>query len=95
MVIGAGISGLTAANALRQARVDCVALKARRRIGGRLHTVELDGWTVDLGGSWTHTPINSPLGRLAGQAGLSCRPADPLPEAVAYDAIWRLAIRSK
>jgi monoamine oxidase len=85
VIIGAGIAGLTAANALRQADVDCVVLEARDRIGGRLHTVDLDGWPVDLGGSWIHMPIGNPLRRLADQAAVPCRPADPLPEAVAYD----------
>jgi polyamine oxidase len=85
VIIGAGIAGLTVANALRQASVDCVVLEARDRIGGRLHTVDLDGWPVDLGGSWIHTPIGNPLRRLADQAGVACHGADPLPEAVAYD----------
>jgi polyamine oxidase len=85
VVIGAGIAGLTVANALRQADIDCLVLEARDRIGGRLQTVDLDGWPVDLGGSWIHMPIGNPLRRLADQAGVPCRPADPLPEAVAYD----------
>ncbi len=85
VIIGAGIAGLTVANALRQAEVDCVVLEARDRIGGRLHTVDLGGWPVDLGGSWIHMPTGNPLRRLADQAGIPCRPADPLLEAVAYD----------
>ena len=85
VIVGAGIAGLTVANALRQAKVDCVVLEARDRIGGRLHTVDFDGWPVELGGSWIHMPIGNPLRRLADQAGVPCRPADPLPEAVAYD----------
>jgi monoamine oxidase len=31
-------------------------LEARDRIGGRLHTVDLGGLPVDLGGSWIHMP---------------------------------------
>ncbi|MGB6455494.1 MAG: NAD(P)/FAD-dependent oxidoreductase [Streptosporangiaceae bacterium] len=85
VIIGAGIAGLTVANALRQAKIDCVVLEARDRTGGRLHTVDLDDWPVDLGGSWIHMPIGNPLRRLADQAGVPCRQADPLPEAVAYD----------
>jgi polyamine oxidase len=85
VIIGAGIAGLTVANALRQAKVDCVVLEARDRIGGRLHTAYLDGWPVDLGGSWIHMPIGNPLRRLADQAGVPCLPADPLAEGVAYD----------
>jgi len=36
VIIGAGMAGLTVANALSQANVDCVVLEARDRIGGRL-----------------------------------------------------------
>jgi polyamine oxidase len=85
VIIGAGIAGLTVANALSQANVDCVVLEARDRIGGRLHTVDLGGWPIDLGGSWIHMPIGNPLRQLADQAGVPCREADPLPEAIAYD----------
>src|SRR6201986_425645 len=85
VIVGAGIAGLTVANALRQAEVDCVVLEARDRAGGRLRAVDLGGWPVDLGGSWIHTPAGNPLRRLADQARVACRPADPLPEAVAYD----------
>ena len=41
LVIGAGIAGLTVANALAHAAVDCVVLEARNRIGGRLYTGDL------------------------------------------------------
>jgi len=36
MVVGAGIAGLTVANALTHAGVECIVLEARDRIGGRL-----------------------------------------------------------
>ena len=41
VVVGAGIAGLTAANALANGGVECVVLEARDRTGGRLHTVDL------------------------------------------------------
>ena len=50
LVIGAGIAGLTAANALARAGHAVTVLEARDRIGGRLHTVSLGGGAVDLGG---------------------------------------------
>src|SRR6185437_11028977 len=56
VVVGAGIAGLTVANALAHAGVECVVVEARDRIGGRLHTVNVAGSLVDLGGSWIHTP---------------------------------------
>ena len=45
-------------------------LDARDRIGGRLHTVDLGGSAVDLGGSWIHGPIDNPMADLARQAGV-------------------------
>ena len=60
VVVGAGIAGLTAASRLRKAGVPCVVLEARDRVGGRLHTVDLAGVPVDLGGSWIHHPIGNP-----------------------------------
>ncbi|WP_029145899.1 flavin monoamine oxidase family protein [Microbacterium luticocti] len=56
IVVGAGIAGLTAANALRTAGIDCVVVEARDRIGGRLHTVDVGAGIADLGGSWIHHP---------------------------------------
>jgi polyamine oxidase len=69
VVVGAGIAGLAAASRLRRAGVPCVVLEARDRLardrlGGRLHTVDLAGVPVDLGGSWIHHSIGNPLSAL-------------------------------
>src|SRR4051812_17007238 len=61
IVVGAGIAGLTVANALRTAGVETVVVEARDRIGGRLHTVEVDGHVADLGGAWIHHPEGNVL----------------------------------
>ena len=61
IVVGAGIAGLTVANALTTSEVDCVVVEARERIGGRLHTVEVDGHVADLGGAWIHHPDGNVL----------------------------------
>src|SRR4029077_20636395 len=84
-VVGAGIAGLTVANALTHGGVECVVVEARDRIGGRLHTVDLAGSPVDLGGSWIHTPIGNPMRAFADQAGVRCRGANPLPELAGFD----------
>jgi len=61
IVVGAGIAGLTVANALTAVGVDCVVVEARERIGGRLQTVEVDGHVADLGGAWIHHPDGNVL----------------------------------
>ena len=86
VVVGAGIAGLTVANALAHAGVECVVVEARGRIGGRLHTVNVAGSLVDLGGSWIHTPVGNPMRAFAEQVGVPCRSANPLPELAGFDS---------
>ena len=85
VVVGAGIAGLTVANALANAGVACVVVEARDRVGGRLHTIDLAGCPVDIGGSWIHHPVGNPLRAFADQVGVGCRDGDPLPEMAAFD----------
>lgn len=85
IVVGAGIAGLTVANALSHGGVECVVVEARDRIGGRLHTIDLAGSPVDMGGSWIHHPVGNPLRAFADQIGVSCRSGDPLPELAGFD----------
>ena len=87
VVIGAGIAGLTVANALAHGGVDCVVLEGRDRLGGRLHTIDLGGAPVDMGGSWIHHPTGNPLRAFAAQVGVSCAGGDPLPELGGYDCV--------
>lgn len=51
-IIGAGLSGLTAAHRLRQAGRDVVVVEAADRIGGRLLRQRVAGVDVDGGGAW-------------------------------------------
>jgi monoamine oxidase len=85
VVVGAGIAGLTVANALAHGGIECVVVEARNRIGGRLHTVNLAGSPVDMGGSWIHTPMGNPMRAFAQQAGVPCQPANPLSELAGFD----------
>jgi polyamine oxidase len=85
VVVGAGIAGMTAANALTRAGVDCLVLEARDRIGGRLRTADLGGSPVDLGGSWIHMPDGNPMRAFARLAGVPCASADPVPEVAGFD----------
>jgi polyamine oxidase len=85
IVVGAGMAGLTAANALSNAGVECLVLEARDRLGGRTHTVDFGGLPVDLGGSWIHHPGGNPLTRLADQLGLARVSGDFREDMVFFD----------
>lgn len=89
IVVGAGIAGLAAASQLQRAGISAVVLEARDRIGGRLHTVDLAGTPVDLGGSWIHHPIGNPVSALCDEYGIARDPGDPLPSLCGYDRVER------
>ena len=49
VIIGAGLAGLAAANALHRAGRDVVVLEAADRVGGRVRTDVVDGFRLDRG----------------------------------------------
>lgn len=65
LVIGAGISGLTAAQRLQDEGRDVVIIEGRGRIGGRIWTDHNLGLPLDLGASWIHGTTGNPIARLA------------------------------
>ncbi|WP_372845589.1 protoporphyrinogen oxidase [Pontiella sp.] len=48
-IIGAGITGLTAAYELKQKGIDCTVFEASNRVGGCIKTVKEDGFLVECG----------------------------------------------
>ena len=52
VIVGAGVSGLTAANELKRAGLSVAVLEARDRAGGRLWTDVIDGAMLEIGGQW-------------------------------------------
>lgn len=72
VVIGAGMAGLGAATALRDAGRSVIILEASERVGGRAWTVypEVLGhaW-FDMGAIWFHDAENNPLTAIARAAG--------------------------
>lgn len=64
VVVGAGMAGLAAAQALHLDGREVLVLEARDRLGGRVWTEEVDGVSVDLGAAWIHGPRDNPAALL-------------------------------
>jgi polyamine oxidase len=73
IVVGAGVAGLTAADAARRAGADVVVLEARNRIGGRAWTVPFGPGSIDLGASWVHGPVGNPVADALAASGIAAR----------------------
>ena len=54
VIIGGGLAGITAARDLQQRGLRTVVIEANDRLGGRTYTIEDEGCTVELGGTWIH-----------------------------------------
>lgn len=70
IIIGAGASGLIAARELTKHGKKVCILEARNRVGGRIHTAQLNGFTrpIELGAEFIHgeSPITMSLLKEAG-----------------------------
>ncbi|OWM84952.1 hypothetical protein CDL15_Pgr027739 [Punica granatum] len=72
IVIGGGISGLSAARILHEANFKVILLESRDRLGGRIHTDYSFGFPVDMGAAWLHGACNeNPVAPLIRQLGLT------------------------
>lgn len=88
IVVGAGASGLAAANRLHTAGVRVTVIEARDRLGGRIWTDRSLGIPIDLGAAWIEGD-RGPAMRLARQFGLATDVSDWTDEDL-IDAAGRL-----
>ena len=96
IVIGAGIAGLTAAFRLRQAGFDVQVLEASDRVGGRMGTIEKDGYRIDIAAGALSTSYREML-KLIDDVGVADEVV-PLPNIVGLvrdGRIHRLNAQSK
>jgi monoamine oxidase len=85
LVIGAGISGLSAASRLQSAGLTVTVLEARDRLGGRVWTARLGDQPVDLGAQWLEGIDGNPVVGLFEQFGIKSVESDRTSIAV-FDA---------
>lgn len=62
VIVGAGVSGLAAAQHLRRNGIcDIAILEAEDRVGGRLYTDRFRGEVVEWGAQWIHGIRGNPV----------------------------------
>jgi monoamine oxidase len=60
-IVGGGAAGIAAGRRLTDARIDCLIVEARPRLGGRAWTVgDGSGAAIDLGCGWLHSADRNP-----------------------------------
>jgi oxygen-dependent protoporphyrinogen oxidase len=81
-IIGAGITGLTAAFYLKRKGIPVTVYEASGRVGGVIQSLRQDGWLAEFGPN-TLLETSPNIGQLVRDAGLQSRRLDPDPKAEA------------
>lgn len=71
IVVGAGISGLIAAQKLVEKGFGVTVLESNSKVGGRLSTQRINDVVFDEGASWIHGVNGNPIVNLAKKAGMN------------------------
>ncbi|XP_063708331.1 possible lysine-specific histone demethylase 1 [Culicoides brevitarsis] len=78
VVIGAGISGLTAARQLQSFGFEVIVLEARDRVGGRIASFRKNNYVADLGAMVVTGVWGNPITTLSRQIGIEMLPIKPM-----------------
>ncbi len=76
IVVGAGVAGLAAAQALQATGATVIVLEARDRIGGRVCTDTSWGVPIELGAAWVHGVKRNPIPALVRSGGSTLVPTN-------------------
>ena len=74
IIVGAGISGLAAADYLIAHGKNVLLLEATNRTGGRILSLPYYDYALDLGASWIHGIKNNPIAKIANELNLNTSP---------------------
>jgi monoamine oxidase len=88
VIVGAGLSGLAAAQTLRNAGLAVTVLEATSQPGGRARTQLIwDSRTIHPGAAWIHGDIGNPIAELARSVHIGFPPEPPQTQHIVVSAL--------